>query len=342
LLGTAQVLDPALSQEAWRDILTEDALSTAAIEGQKLDPAGLRSSISRNLGLPTAGLPRPSREADGLVQVLLDATRNHDAPLTLKRLLAWQAALFPTGYSGLHRIRAGKLRGRAPMQIVSGPVGYETVHFEAVPRDRLAKELSALLRWLNADQGALDGLMKAGLAHLWFETIHPFEDGNGRVGRALCDMVMARDEKQATRLYSLSAQFLVNRAEYYAQLERAQRGTLDVTEWLTWFLGQVAEACDRGNLTVERTLAKARFWLRHRDTAFNDRQRKALNRLLDAPDFEGGMTNRKYASLTRASRVQAYRDLADLVDKGCLQPLASGGRSTAYRIKSEAKVAANH
>ncbi len=333
-LGAARFLDADLTLEAVAAILVEDGLTTSAIEGERLDPASVRSSVARHLGLPTAGLPAPPRAVDGLIDVLLDATRHHDRPLTAERLLGWQAALFPTGYSGLHAIRVGQLRGEEPMQVVSGAIGREQVHFIAPPREGLDAELTRCLKWINDPPAPIDGLVRAGIGHLWFVTLHPFEDGNGRLARAITDMTISQDEHQPMRLFSLSAQILRQREGYYDILERTQRGGLDVTEWLAWFLVQVEGAATSAEKTVSNTLAKARFWLRHQAIVLNERQRKVLNRLLDAGPggFEGGMNTRKYMGLTRISRATAYRELTDLVRKGCLQPTGKGGRSSGYEI----------
>lgn len=333
-LGAVRFLDADLTLEAVAAILVENGLTTSAIEGERLDPASVRSSVARHLGLSTAGLPAPPRPVDGLIDVLLDATRHHDRPLSIDRLFSWQAALFPTGYSGLHAIRVGQLRGEEPMQVVSGPIGREKVHFVAPPREGLEAELTRFLKWFDDPPPGVDGLIRAGIAHLWFVTLHPFEDGNGRLARAITDMMLSRDEGQSMRLFSLSAQILNQREGYYDILERTQRGGLDVTEWLFWFLEQVAAAAASAEETVANTLAKARFWLRHQPTILNERQRKVLNRLLDAgpAGFEGGMNTRKYMSLTRTSRATAYRELADLVGKGCLQSTGKGGRSSGYEI----------
>lgn len=271
---------------------------------------------------------------DGLVEVLLDATRHHERALTRDRLCGWQAALFPTGRSGLRKIRAGELRGEEPMRVVSGRIGRERVHFEAPPRARLEIELERFLAWFDAPLADVDGLVRAGIAHFWFVTLHPFEDGNGRLARAITDMALAQDEGQPMRLFSLSAQLLRERETYYTLLERTQRGGLDVSGWLTWFLTQVEAAALAADTTVASTLAKARFWLRHQATDVNERQRKVLNRLLDAGPggFEGGLTTRKYVGLTKTSRATAYRELAELVAKGCLQRTDKGGRSSSYRI----------
>jgi Fic family protein len=333
-LGATRLLDSSLTVEAIAAVLVEDGVTTSAIEGERLDPLAVRSSVARRLGLPTAGLPAAPRAVHGLVEVLLDATRNHDQPLTEARLVAWQAALFPTGYSGLRKIRTGSLRGRSPMRVVSGPIGCERVHFEAPPRTGLAAEVARFLAWFKEAPASLDGLVRAGLAHLWFVTLHPFEDGNGRLARAITDMAVAQDERQPMRAFSLSAQLLREREAYYAILERTQRGGLDVTPWLAWFLDQVERAAEATQVTIADTLAKAQFWLRHQQTDLGERQRKVLNRMLDAgrDGFEGGMNTRKYANLTHTSRATAYRELADLVAKGCLEPTGAGGRSTGYRL----------
>jgi Fic family protein len=334
VLGAARLLDPNLTLEAVAAILVEDGLTTSAIEGERLDLDAVRSSVARRLGLSTAGLPAPPRAVDGLIDVLLDATQHHERPLTTKRMFGWQAALFPTGYSGLHAIRVGELRGEEPMQVVSGGIGREMVHFIAPPRAGLEAELERFLAWFNGPPAGLDGLVRAGLAHLWFVTLHPFEDGNGRLARAITDMALAQDEQQPMRLFSLSAQILREREGYYTILEQTQRGGLEVTEWLAWFLMQVEAAATAAEQTVANTLAKARFWLKHQATHLNERQRKVLNRLLDAGPggFEGGINTRKYMSLTKTSRATAYRELADLVEKGCLVSTGKGGRSSGYEI----------
>ncbi|MFN0314847.1 MAG: Fic family protein [Burkholderiales bacterium] len=333
LTGMAKLLDPQLDLAAQLEVLTIEGLSTSAIEGETFDPNMLRSSIARHLGLPTAGLPARTRSVDGLVEVLLDASARYSEPLTLERLCAWQGALFPSGRSGLHAIRTGKLRGAAPMRIVSGPVGRERVHYEAPPHTRLSGEMRRFLKWFNAPPGGLDGLLRAALAHGWFELLHPFEDGNGRVGRAVADMALAQDEGRSVRLYSLSQTLMANRDEYYAQLELLSKDGLDVTPWLAWFTAQVEAAARASEDTFGHVLQKARFWVLHAHTTLNERQRKALNRMLDAGPggFEGGMTNRKYASLTKSSTATAQRDLAELVAKQCLA-LAGGGRSARYEL----------
>ena len=305
------MLDTSLTREALVAILVDDGITISASEGEKLDLDAVRSSVARHLGLPTAGLPTVPRAVDGLVEVLLDATRHYDQPLTLERVCGWQAGLFPTGYSGLRQIRVGALGGYDPMQVVSGRMGRERLHFLAPPRTGLAKQVKGFFNWFNKPDPNVDGLLRAGLAHLWFVTLHPFEDGNGRLARAITDMAIAQDEKQPMQFFSLSAQILSEREGYYHQLESTQRGGLDITAWLVWFLTEVEAACTDADNTVANTLGKARFWLRHQQTALNERQRKVLNRLLDArPDgFGGGMTNRKHMSLSSVSRATATREL---------------------------------
>ena len=318
----------------------DEALHSAGIEGERLDRASVRSSVARQLGLARGGLPRSPRHVDGLVEVLLDATRNAAEPVTEARLFGWQAALFPSGFSGTHRIAVGAFRtGAEPMRVVSGVWGAPTVHFEAPPSTSVPAEVAAFLRWLAqdaaADELAGDPFVRAGLAHLRFVTIHPFDDGNGRVTRALTDLVLARGEPSGqARLWSLSPQIERDREGYYEALQRTQRGDGDLTEWLVWFLGCTARALGHAVTSMDRVFTRVRFWAEHPRDACNPRQVKIVERMLEAaPDpFEGGMTTRKAAALTRASRATAQRDLADLVASGILRPLASGGRSTAYML----------
>jgi Fic family protein len=333
LIGMARLLDPDSDLRAQLEVLTSDGVATSAIEGERLDPNAVRSSLARRLGLPTAGLPAPPRSVEGLVDVLIDATKKLHKPLTVKMLGDWQASLFPTGRSGLTKIRVGQLRGTAPMQIVSGPIGKQRVHYEAPPRNRLERELKRFVKWFNAAPADLDGLLRAGVAHAWFELIHPFEDGNGRVGRVLLDRALAQDEDRSVRLYSLSARFMTVRNEYYDALQALSRGTLDATDLLHWFLNQIVAACADSAHTVERVLAKARFWMRHGQSRLNVRQQKALNALLDAGPrgFVGGMTNKKYAHLNRVSPATAQRDLAELAARGVLKAQGAG-RSVRYEL----------
>lgn len=324
-----------LEAEAEADILVEDAFTTAAIEGDKLDRDSVRSSVARRLGMEAAGLPPVDRHVDGLVEMLVDATRNHEAPLTIARIKGWQAALFPTGYSGLRKIAAGQFRkSDRPMQVVSGPVGRETIHYEAPPSDRVMDEMKQFLGWWKASQETEDGLVRAAVAHLWFVSIHPFEDGNGRVGRALADMALAQDEKTGVRLYSMSAQIHANRRGYYAELEKAQSGDGDLTDWIIWFLVCLEQAMGRSGELLQSAMRKALFWQGLAQLPLNTRQRKAVNRLLDTgPEgFVGGLTNKKYRNLTSTTPETAKRDMAQLVDLGVLVRNPGGGRNASYSL----------
>ncbi|MCP5054987.1 MAG: Fic family protein [bacterium] len=335
LLSKVNALGMELNRDAQSVILTEETISTSAIEGQTLDRDSVRSSVGRRLGLPTAGLPPADRYTDGLVEVLLDATSRYDQPLDAERLKGWQAALFPTGYSGLRRIRVGEWRGDEPMQVVSGPMGRETVHFEAPPADRIDAEMQRFFSWWQESSGKIEGLLRAGIAHFYFITIHPFEDGNGRVARALTDMALARDEKTRRRFYSLSRRIMEEREDYYDTLERCQKGEGDITQWLLWFLGCVTRAIETSETLIARVLEKADFWQNHGQTSLTVQQRKVINRLLDAGPggFEGGLTTRKYASMTKVSRATAYREITDLVNKGILEPNPGKGRNISYSLK---------
>lgn len=308
-------------------------MKTSAIEGERLARDSVRSSVARRLGLEAAGLPAPDRHVEGLVDVLLDASSRWEEPLTAERLKGWHAALFPTGYSGLHKLTVADWR-RKPMQVVSGPVGRERVHFEGPPPERLSAEMDRFLAWWEAESRDLEGTIRAGVAHLWFETLHPFDDGNGRIGRALVDLALAQAERNSRRFYSLSTQIHAERDDYYRALEEAQGSGGDVTAWLVWFLGCVERAIGRAETEVQLALRKARFWRRIRAHGLNQRQAKVVNRLLDAGPggFEGGLTNRKYRQMTRASERTALRDIQDLVGRGILVRDDSGGRSTRYEL----------
>lgn len=334
LIAQATALGFDLSQEARGEVLIEEAVKTSAIEGERLNRESVRSSVARKLGLPVAGMRQTPRPVEGLVEVLIEATQNHDKPLTAARLKKWHAALFPTGYSGLSRISAGKWRGSHPMRVVSGPVGKERIHFEAPPGSRVEEEMDRFLSWWKTSKDAEDGLLRAGLAHFYFVTIHPFEDGNGRIARALTDMALAQDEKIPNRYYSLSSQIMEDREEYYSVLERSQKGGGDVTEWLEWFLECHVRAVGGAGKLISGVLDKAEFWRRHAQTPLNERQRKVINKLLDAGrgGFQGGLTTRKYVSMTGASRATAFREMSDLQEKGLLRPNAAKGRSTSYEL----------
>lgn len=335
LLTKVSRLGLKLTREAQADILTEEAVQTAAIEGERLDRESVRSSVARHLKLPAAGLSPPDRHVDGLVEVLLDATQNYSKPLTSARLQRWQAALFPTGYSGLKRIRTGKWRGlEYAMQVVSEQRGRGTVHFEAPPGKRVPKEMGRFLAWWKGSLGKEDGLLRSGLAHFHFVSIHPFEDGNGRIARALTDMALAQDEKLPTRYYSLSSQIMEERKDYYVVLEAAQKGDVDVTEWLKWYLGCYARAVAKSEMLITHVLAKAEFWQHFGQTEINGRQRKVINRLLEAGSrgFTGGLTTRKYVALAKVSRATAFREISDLLKKGILRQNRAQGRSVSYDL----------
>jgi Fic family protein len=317
------------------EVLTEEAFTTAAIEGEKLNRDSVRSSVARRLGLPTAGLPAVERHVDGLVEMLVDATRNHGEPLTMSRLKGWQAALFPTGYSGMNKIVAGEWRqGEAPMQVISGPIGKETIHYEAPPADRVDGEVERFLEWFRSSRGELDGLVRAAVAHFWFVTIHPFQDGNGRIARAIADMALAQDENNGCRLYSMSAQTKAEGDNYYDILEQTQKGSGDITQWMVWFLECLERAIRRSDTEVQKTMNKARLWQNIAHLGLNERQRMVVNRLLEAGPggFEGGLTNRKYRGITKTTRETAKRDMADLVAKGILMKNPGGGRSSSYDL----------
>nr|MBC8362980.1 Fic family protein [Candidatus Desulfatibia profunda] len=336
LLSKVDVLGLKFSSEARAEILIEETVKTAAIEGQTLNRDSVRSSVARRLGLSTAGLPAGERDTDGLVDVLMDATANYDEPLTAERLMAWQAAFFPTGYSGLRKIRTGQWRGPEPIQVVSGPVGREKVHFEAPPADSVKREIRDFLQWWEKGSKTknTEGLLRAAIAHFRFVTIHPFEDGNGRIARALTDMALAQDEELGPRFYSLSTRIMAERDEYYRVLERCQKGNGDITEWLVWFLECFERALEHSETLISIVLAKARFWQRHGQTQLNERQRKVINRLLDAGagGFEGGLTTRKYVSVAKVSRATAFREISDMVEKQVLKQNPGGGRSVSYDL----------
>src|SRR6202142_3845590 len=331
LLGRMEALGFKLRQEAVLRTLTEDVLKSSEIEGEKLDSEQVRSSIARRLGMDIGGLKPVDRKVEGVVEMMLDATRHYDQALTSERLVAWHASLFPTGRSGMRRIRVGAWRDDSgdPMQVVSGPMGKERVHFEAPAAKRLDSEMGTFLAWFNGNTKG-DWVVKAGLAHLWFVAIHPFEDGNGRIARAIADMALARSESSPQRFYSMSAQIRLERAAYYDILERAQKGTLDITSWMEWFVGCLGRAIDGAQKTLGAGLAKARFWDSVSALALNERQRLVLNRLLDG--FEGKLTTSKYAKLAKCSQDTALRDILPLVEGGLLVRSPGGGGSTSYAL----------
>jgi len=331
LFGRMESLGFPLRQEAVLTTLTDDVLKSSEIEGEKLDAAMVRSSIARRLGMETGGLVRVDRDVEGVVEMMLDATHNYAQPLTEERLFAWHGSLFPTGASGMKRIVVGRWRkdSDGPMQVVSGPIGREHIHFEAPDAERLSKEMKAFLGWFNADS-EMDWVMKAALGHLWFVTIHPFEDGNGRMARAIADMALARSENSAQRLYSMSAQIRKECAAYYDRLEQTQKGTMDVTAWMDWFLDCLGHAIAGAQTVLAGVLERSRFWESMATVALNSRQRLVLSRLLDG--FEGKLTTSKWAKLAKCSQDTAARDIVALVQQGTLLRNPEGGRSTSYAL----------
>jgi Fic family protein len=337
LLGSMTAVGFGLRNDANLETMTLDVVRTSAIEGEVLDPEQVRSSLARRLGLDVSGAASVDRHVEGIVEMMLDATQQCQEKLTAERLFGWHAALFPSARSGMIRIAVGKWRtdAKGPMQVVSGAIGREKVHYQAPEAKLLKKEMAAFLKWVNTGSGAgagakdnLDPLLKAGLAHFWFVTLHPFEDGNGRIARAIADLLLARSDGSPQRFYSMSAQIRTERKKYYSILESSQRGPLDVTEWLQWFLACLQRAIVASEDTLATVLNKHRFWQTHAKTVLNPRQVKVLNKLLD--NFEGNLTSSKYAKLTKSSPDTALRDMLDLVKKRVLKKSGSGGRSTHY------------
>jgi Fic family protein len=334
LIGRMEALGFPLRSEAQLQTLTQDVLKSSEIEGEILDPDQVRSSIARRLGIDIGGLTPADRHVEGVVEMMLDATQKSNEPLTRERLFAWHAAMFPTGRSGMSRISVGAWRDdkSGPMQVVSGPVGRERVHYEAPAASRLDHEMKLFLDWFNENAG-IDPVLKAAIAHLWFVTIHPFDDGNGRIARAIADMSLARSENTPQRFYSMSAQIRVERNAYYDVLEKTQKDDLDITAWLQWFLACLDRAFDGADAILANIFRKARFWEKYASTPLNERQRDMLNRLLDG--FEGKLTSSKYAIIEKTSPDTALRDIADLVERGILKKDEGGGRSTSYSLIGE-------
>lgn len=331
LIGRMEALGLTLRAEAVLETLTEEVTKSSDIEGEPLDREQVRSSLARRLGMDVAGLKPPDRNVEGVVEMMLDATQNFTAPLTAERLFGWHAALFPMGRSGMNRIVVGAWRTKesGPMQVVSGPYGMEKVHYEAPAFDRLDEEMAAFLDWFE-NGPAMDQVLKAAVAHLWFVTIHPFDDGNGRIARAITDMALARSENSPQRFYSMSAQIRAERKAYYEILEATQKGDMDITYWLRWFLVCLDNAFDGAEVVLENVIRKASFWEALASEKLNDRQHSMLNRLLDG--FEGKLTSSKWASITKTSQDTASRDINDLVDRGILHKDEAGGRSTSYSL----------
>ena len=330
LIGKMETLGFDLRNEALLDTLTLDVIKSSEIEGEFLNPDQVRSSIARRLGMEIAGAVESDRNVDGVVEMMLDATQKCFDPLTTERLFDWHAALFPTGRSGMYKIKVADWRkdSTGPMQVVSGAMGKEKVHFQAPDSELVEKEMIRFIDWFNNSK--IDLVIKAAIAHLWFVTIHPFEDGNGRITRALTDMLLAQSDKSNQRFYSMSAQIKIERKQYYEILEKTQKGNLDITDWIVWFLNCLIKALKSTDSVLTRVLFKAEFWQKHLDTAINDRQRKLLNKLMDG--FEGKLTSSKWAKIAKCSKDSAVRDINGLIEKGILQKEAAGGRSTNYEL----------
>jgi Fic family protein len=328
LLGRLESMGFSIQDEAELEMRTLDVIKSSEIEGEKLNAGEVRSSVARQLGLATAGLGESSRNIDGVVQMTLDATRNYTQPLTRERLFGWHAALFPTGYSGMHKIEVARYR-TGDMQVVSGPIGHERIHYQAPAPHRIELEMQRFLEWFNA-QDNQEPIIKAAIAHLWFVSIHPFADGNGRITRTLTDLLLARSDFSPRRFYSMSNQIRLERRGYYEALEHAQKGKSDITSWLLWFIDCLHNALLSSDEILSNVFRRAVFWQKHSEMELNDRQRIMLNKLQDG--FEGKLTSSKWQKMTKTSQDTALRDIKDLVTKGILEKEAQGGRSTNYQL----------
>lgn len=331
IAGRMELIGFSVREETSLQALTQDVLKSTEIEGELLNRDQVRSSIARRLGMDIAGLISSDRSVEGIVDMMLDATQRFNEPLTDERLFNWQASLFPTGRSSLYKITTGAWRDqtKGPMQIISEPMGYEKVHYEAPDSSRLEQEMHLFIDWFN-NQNEIDSVLKAAIAHLWFVTIHPFDDGNGRIARAIADMQLARAEGNGRRYYSMSAQIRLERSTYYELLEKTQKGSLDITAWLTWFLACLLRALIRTEHTLTNVLQKARFWDKQSTTLLNERQRLLINKLWDG--FDGKLTSSKWAKIAKCSQDTASRDIQDLISKGILKKEEAGGRSTNYTL----------
>ena len=335
VLGMMGGLGFSIQNTTSLDVMVEDVLRSSEIEGELLNADRVRSSIASHLGIATEGLPAPDHYTEGVVQVMLDAVRNSDKPLTHERLFNWHAALFPTGRSGMYKINVAAYReGTEPMQVVSGAMGRERVHYEAPTSEAVPAMMNDFLAWINEEQN-IDPILKAAVAHLWFVAIHPFDDGNGRITRTITDMLLAKADGMSHRFYSMSAEILRERKGYYEALEKTTTGTMDITLWLEWFMQTLRSAIVRSEATVKRVVAKSSFWQRNREVAMNDRQVKVVNMLWDG--FEGKLNTSKWAKITKTSTATAFRDINDLVEKGVLVVAVGGGRSTNYLLKDDAE-----
>ena len=332
LLGRMQDLGFGLIQEANLNTLVSDVVQTSAIEGENLNSEEVQSSIAQRLGMDTAGLKFVSRDVEGIVELMLDATQQYFKPLTKNRLFDWHSALFPTGLSGMRRIIVGNWRTleQGPMQVVSGPIGQEKIHFEAPSADRLESEMQIFLKWFDREIG-IDPILKASIAHFWFVTIHPFEDGNGRIARAISDMALARADGVPERFYSMSSQIMIKRKEYYNQLEKHQRNNLEITDWLAWFLDCLGQSYTASNSIINKVLFKKQLWDKINQKSVNDRQRLIINRML-ADDFEGFMNTSKFAKMAKCSTDTALRDIQELKERNIFIQNPGSGRSTSYRL----------
>ena len=330
ILGQIHSLGFSLKEEKNLEMLTLDVIKSSEIEGEKLNYEQVRSSIARRLGINTAGLVSSPRNVDGVVEMMLDATQNFKNSLTEERLFGWHAALFPTGYSGMYKIEVAKYRSEE-MQIVSGAMGIERVHYEAVPAKNVKAEMDKFLLWLNNDNIVIDSVLKSAIAHFWFIIIHPFDDGNGRIARAISDMLLARSENSSERFYSLSNLIQIDRDNYYETLKTVQHSSGDITQWLVWFLTCLWFALLDAGKSMQNIVRKAEFWERHKETPINERQRTMINKLFD--DFFGKLTSSKWAKMTKTSSDTALRDIKDLIEKGILQQEKEGGRSVNYTLK---------
>ena len=333
LIGKMGALGFELQNEANLEILTIEILKSTEIEGEFLDREQVRSSIARRLGLDISGLVYSERNVDGIVDLMLDATKKYDKELTKERLFSWHASLFPAGQSGMYKIITGNWRddSTGPMQVVSGALGKEKVHYQAPPANQIENEMRIFFDWFNLEKN-VDLVLKAAIAHLWFVTLHPFEDGNGRISRALSEMLLARSDEQSYRFYSMSTQIRKERNSYYDILEKTQKGSLDITNWLEWFLDCLLHAIESSEKLLEKLIYKHEFWLQNSKVSINDRQRKILNMLMD--DFEGVLNTTKWAKIEKCSQDTALRDIQDLIEKGILAKSEQGGRSTNYELKT--------
>lgn len=344
IIGQMNTLGFATKEEATLTTLTLDVIKSSEIEGEKLDYDQVRSSIARKLGINIAGLVATNRNVEGVVEMMLDATQNYQKPLTNKRLFGWHSALFPTGHSGMHKIEVGRYR-TGKMQIVSGAMGKEKVHYEAIPANRVKEEMDKFIKWFNdnssiaqdkkkskglRDCSAIDPVLKSAIAHFWFIIIHPFDDGNGRIARAISDLMLARADKTTERYYSMSSQILIERKQYYEILQKVQHSSGDITDWLDWFLHCLKNSLLATETTLQKILRKTEFWKIHENTIFNERQRLVLNKLFDG--FEGKLKSSKWAKIAKCSPDTALRDIKDLIDKGILRQEQQGGRSTNYEL----------